>query len=1149
MSLNKLMLAEITKNLQKATKFKRPKNQWQDPGEITEVNSRNITMRGVNYPVLGVGADGYTQMMQPEMDYEFPQGPVVEYPMMQPGGQYGDGTAHKISVPLTKEQIKANQIAKLAKEAQKNQASIGTRTGTPTKLRKQLYDERLNAERFQKLLSGADVVTDLMQLGNFIPHPIAQAVGKAGNYLGAGVDAFQAGMETRKGNYDNTAMNAASVVLPNFLASKTFRRNSKYLQPGQPLYPLSPQAGILPGGYTRTNYIEPFIKVRGMTDKNLLANRALLGALTAETMYDSKKQGGEMIRRADGSYSRRGLWDNIRANKGSGKKPTKQMLEQERKIKAQEKQFGGQLLNDLDMYNYYNPMMDYMAKGGEPQNAGFQALPDYVQNKIMANMAYGGYIPEMMHGGFYMQDGGEPDGGMAIGQIQASIDKLMNLRKFIQPDSDLEPWISSKLTLMDHYTDAVNDYMQYNPEAQEGEEYEEDEMMMMAEGGGIPQRYKNMGFNKVGVKKKSTRPGKKWMVLAKKGDQYKVVHGGYKGMQDFTQHRNEGRRKNFWNRMGGKGSSKATDPFSPLYWHKRFGTWEEGGQVDDVFANGGYVPVGAPTPQIPISREYMQKLTDRYNQHYSKVSNIQSPMRPAFSKDDGYDSFWYDEYLPSLKPNIRSASGYLVKDAKDPNEKRFVETEKKYPPNLGKNKDNRFSTEWVENYEIQERPSARLESDIVNALADKSRQMSPFLRGNYRNGGYIGYDGKRHMSNTPTWSGNVGYQTGGSISDEERAFEEQQMRDAEAYNVPASQIRIPVEFQETAAPAAKKAVRNTGSVVDYLASQGQASDYATRAKLAASMGIKNYRGTADQNMALLQTLSGAAPKDIDNAVFDNDEPVWTDKSDMPEIVYKTKRRSIFNNPNVKVYSGPFPEQAELRPSSTQLKGTSSKLDPYGTSLIRRDEPLVDSELQAEFRNQLLLNAEILPQVGLPVGPALRAGAKLALSGLRPAIIAGAIRMSPLVDKAAKVAPKAIRAKAAVNVPKNAVSWADKLTPPLQRSLERVRWGNLSMADKLAAAKKGASAFKKDGGIHINPANKGKFTASAQRAGMGVQEFAQHVMANREDYSPTQVKRANFARNAAKWNKQQGGPVVGDEMDVTPAQLEYLRQMGYEFEMI
>lgn len=117
-------------------------------------------------------------------------------------------------------------------------------------------------------------------------------------------------------------------------------------------------------------------------------------------------------------------------------------------------------------------------------------------------------------------------------------------------------------------------YMTYNPENQAPEL---PEMEQMREGG-IPPRYKNMGFNKVGVKKQSTRPGKKWMVLAKKDDKYKVVHGGYKGMQDFTQHRNEGRRDRFWDRMGGRNSAKATDPFSPLYWHKRFGSWAEGGE-------------------------------------------------------------------------------------------------------------------------------------------------------------------------------------------------------------------------------------------------------------------------------------------------------------------------------------------------------------------------------------------------------------------------------------------------------------------------------------------------------------------------------------------------------------------------------------------
>lgn len=51
-------------------------------------------------------------------------------------------------------------------------------------------------------------------------------------------------------------------------------------------------------------------------------------------MAKAKKK---MIKRKDGSYSKRGLWDNIRANRGSGKKPTKEMLEQEEKIKKKTK--------------------------------------------------------------------------------------------------------------------------------------------------------------------------------------------------------------------------------------------------------------------------------------------------------------------------------------------------------------------------------------------------------------------------------------------------------------------------------------------------------------------------------------------------------------------------------------------------------------------------------------------------------------------------------------------------------------------------------------------------------------------------------------------------------------------------------------------
>lgn len=60
------------------------------------------------------------------------------------------------------------------------------------------------------------------------------------------------------------------------------------------------------------------------------------------------------------------------------------------------------------------------------------------------------------------------------------------------------------------------------------------------------------------------------------------------------------------------------------------------------------------------------------------------------------------------------------------------------------------------------------------------------------------------------------------------------------------------------------------------------------------------------------------------------------------------------------------------------------------------------------------------------------------------------------------------------------------------------------------------------GIHIKPENRGKFTAAAQKAGMGVQEYARKILANKDKYSPTLVKRANFARNANKWHKAEYG---------------------------
>lgn len=65
-------------------------------------------------------------------------------------------------------------------------------------------------------------------------------------------------------------------------------------------------------------------------------------------------------------------------------------------------------------------------------------------------------------------------------------------------------------------------------------------------------------------------------------------------------------------------------------------------------------------------------------------------------------------------------------------------------------------------------------------------------------------------------------------------------------------------------------------------------------------------------------------------------------------------------------------------------------------------------------------------------------------------------------------------------------------------------------------------YSKGGAIRIKPSKRGTFTAAAKKHGKSVQAFASQVLANKENYSPAMVKKANFARNAAKWKHADGG---------------------------
>jgi hypothetical protein len=83
---------------------------------------------------------------------------------------------------------------------------------------------------------------------------------------------------------------------------------------------------------------------------------------------------------------------------------------------------------------------------------------------------------------------------------------------------------------------------------------------------------------------------------------------------------------------------------------------------------------------------------------------------------------------------------------------------------------------------------------------------------------------------------------------------------------------------------------------------------------------------------------------------------------------------------------------------------------------------------------------------------------------------------------------------------------------------------------------GGKMKMKSGGKWIQSAikNPGSFTKQAQSAGMSVPAFRDKVLANKEDYSSTTVKRANLAKTLSRMKKGQGGmefknPMAANQM--------------------
>ena len=98
-----------------------------------------------------------------------------------------------------------------------------------------------------------------------------------------------------------------------------------------------------------------------------------------------------------------------------------------------------------------------------------------------------------------------------------------------------------------------------------------------------------------------------------------------------------------------------------------------------------------------------------------------------------------------------------------------------------------------------------------------------------------------------------------------------------------------------------------------------------------------------------------------------------------------------------------------------------------------------------------------------------------------------------------------------------------------------------------------SAIAANGGpIYIKPSKRGTFTAAAKQRGMGVQEFANKVLTNKDNHSSAMVKKANFARVFGGRHYSEGGSMnykVGEVYDLSPQEIKRLKAIGYGIEEI
>ena len=335
------------------------------------------------------------------------------------------------------------------------------------------------------------------------------------------------------------------------------------------------------------------------------------------------------------------------------------------------------------------------------------------------------------------------------------------------------------------------------------------------------------------------------------------------------------------------------------------------------------------------------------------------------------------------------------------------------------------------------------------------------------------------------------------------------------------------------------------SIVDLLKSVGKASDYNSRKQLAAQLGIDNYYGSAKQNMDLIKKITKnpavlndynpvTSPKGSTRKTSTTNNGMITETIVNPDgTVSTSEERDPVANALAQAMVASRPNQAvigatdRMYDESNPFTGSATYDDSYMLNKIDQDPSSpgnIRKRKQAQFAENMLM------AVGTAFGPGMLGSAIRNFGNFYKYL--GASRSLPNMAKGLPNPIKGLPQGASKALPKPAPS----------------NWSTASGMSYEMGGEPYMEQYKR-GGINLDPAKKGTFKAQATRMGMGVQEAASTILKAPEGkYTPEMRRKANFAKNFGN-RKQMGGPVEGEVLDVTPDQLELLRQQGYEFEIM